>query len=417
MPPLRFIHTADLHLDSPFRGVAEVAPALQQTLREATFQAFDNIIELCLQRQVDCLLMAGDVYDAGDRSLRALTRLRRSFERLAEHDISVFLCHGNHDPLSGWGAGFPWPDNVCVFGADSVEAKPVARYGKEIARVYGISYGTEKVTDNLALKFRRDADAPWAIGLLHANVGGDPNHGNYAPCQLDDLIQSGFDYWALGHIHTRKVLRQRDPVIVYPGNPQGRHVKEPGPRGCYVVEVDASGQVEYEFVAVDVVRWDEQIIEIDGMREMDELLQGIDARVETLRGMNQGRGLIVRWRFCGRGALHHELARPGRLDDLLATLRDTWGEGTSFVWSESIIDNTDPEIDRTAVLEEENLLGDFVRLANAEEIARECRQALEGVFGDPRIHRYLDPPTDEQLREWIRAAERLGIDRLLARGD
>ena len=410
MPPFRFIHAADLHLDSPFRGLTEVAPTLQTLLRDATLQAFDNIVDLCLKRHVDFLLIAGDVYDARDRSLRAVTRLRRSFERLGS--TPAFLCHGNHDP---WDGTLSWPANVCVFGTESVEAKPVFRDGQEIARVYGISYPTEKIVENLALKFRRDADAPWAIGLLHANVGGNPNHGNYAPCQLDDLKQSGLDYWALGHVHTRQVLHERDPVIVYPGNPQGRHVNETGPRGCYVVDVDAAGYVEYEFVPVDVVRWDDQIISIEGIRDMEELVQCVDDRVQALQREHQREGMIVRWQLQGRGELHRELSRPGRLDELLAVVRERWGAGPGFVWTESFIDNTDPEIDRAALLQEENLLGDFLRLAETDDetTLEEFRRAMGEVFDDPRIRRFMDAPTDEQLREWIRAAERLGIDRLL----
>ena len=410
MSPLRFIHAADLHLDSPFRGLAEVAPTLQTLLRDATLQAFDNVIDLCLKRRVDFLLVAGDVYDSRDRSLRAITRLRRSFERLG--GVPVFMCHGNHDP---WDGTLSWPSNVSVFGAGSVEAKPVFRDGQEIARVYGISYPTEKVVENLALKFRRDADAPWAIGLLHANVGGDPNHRNYAPCQLDDLKQSGFDYWALGHVHTHKVLHERDPVIVYPGNPQGRHVKETGPRGCYVVDVDASGDVEYEFVPVDVVRWEDQTISIEGTRDLEELVQHVDNRVQTLQQTYQRPGMIVRWQLQGRGGLHRELSRPGRLDELLAVVRERWGTGHGFVWTESFIDDTEPEIDRAALLEEENLLGDFLRLADADDetTLEEFRRATGELFDDPRIRRYLASPTDEQLRGWVRAAERLGIDRLL----
>ncbi len=415
MLPFRFIHAADLHLDSPFRGLAEVDPTLQKVLRDATLQAFDNIIDLCLTRQVDCLLIAGDVYDASDHSVRAVTRLRRSFERLADHRIPVFMCHGNHDPLPEREGKFPWPSNVYVFGAGSVEAKSVFRDRQEIARIYGISYRTEKVVENLALTFRRDADAPWAIGLLHTNVGGDPDHRNYAPCQIDDLRQVGFDYWALGHVHTHKVLHERNPVIIYPGNPQGRHAKETGPRGCYLVDVDAAGYVEYEFVPVDVVRWDDQMISIEGMRDMEELVQRIDDRVHALQHMNQRHGMIVRWQLHGRGSLHCELIRQGRLDDLLTTVRERWGVGPGFVWAESFIDKTEQEIDRAALLQEENLLGDFLRLAEAgdEAMSQEFRQAMGELFDDPRIHRYMDAPTDEQLRDWVRAAEQLGIDRLL----
>jgi len=415
MERFRFVHTADLHLDSPFRGLSEVAPALQPILREATFQAFEGIIDLCIHQKVNFLLIAGDIHDASDRSLRALTRLRRGFERLAEHHIAVFVCHGNHDPLNGWCEKFSWPSNVWIFGSKEVTARPVLVQGAEIARIYGVSYGVERVTANLAQQFQREADAPWAIGLLHANVGNDPNHVNYAPCQLDDLVGAGMNYWALGHVHTHRILRENDPLIIYPGNPQGRHVRESGPRGCYLVEVDSHGRPQAEFIPMDIIRWYQENVSIDGLGDLDELLGRMEERVHSLRHESEGRGIIVRWQFQGRGILHRELMRPGRLEDLLVTLREKWGTGSQLVWSEGILDRTGREIDIEALTQEENLLGDFLRLADIgdEGQYQEFRKVLEPLFDDPRVFRYLGSPTDEQIREWVMAARHLGIDRLL----
>lgn len=419
MKGFRFVHASDLHLDSPFRGLSEVAPALQTALREATFQAMQGIVNLCLQREVDFLLIAGDIHDSADRSLRALARLRSEFERLAEHHIPVFLCHGNHDPLSGWGAKFTWPDNVHVFRADEVECKPVCRKGVEIARVYGVSYGTERVSENLARGFHKEADAPWSIGLLHTNVGGDPNHENYAPCDLPDLLQAGMDYWALGHVHSYRVLHSAQPLILYPGNPQGRHPRETGPRGCVAVDVHESGKVEHEFIPVDVVRWHDEAVDIQGLRDSEELFTDLDDRIHALRQQHDGRGLVVRWKLEGRGPLHQELTKPGRLEDLLATIRDKWGTGSSFVWSESLIDTSRPDVDVAALREEDNLLGDFLRLTQEPnpEFLREVEQSLTPLFEDPRILRHVPPPSPEQLVEWLEAAERLGIDRLVGGGE
>lgn len=415
MPPFQFVHTADLHLDSPFRGLSEVAPTIQPVLREATFQAFENIINLCIDRQVNFLLIAGDIHDESDRSLRALTRLRQGFERLAEHRIPVFVCHGNHDPLTGWSEKFSWPDTVTVFNAKEVAGRPVVVNGSEIARIYGLSFGTEKVTENLAQQFHRESNAPWSIGLLHTNVGDDSNHGNYAPCQIEDLQKAGMNYWALGHVHTHRILRTQDPLIIYPGNPQGRHIREPGPRGCYLVEVDSQGGAHPEFVPVDVVRWYEEQIPIEALGDFDELLSQLDDRVNVLRQKSEGRGIIVRWKFVGRGVLHREIIRPGRLEDLLVTLREKWGLGTQFVWTESIQDRTGREVDFEAIRQEENLLGDFLRLAEVGDETRmqELRQMVEPLFDDPRVYRHLGSPSDEQLREWVHAAQHLGIDRLL----
>ena len=419
MKPFRFVHTADLHLDSPFRGLAEVDSPLQPVLKEATFQAFERIIDLCLTREVDFLLIAGDLHDAANRSLRSLARLRTSFERLAEQDISVFVCHGNHDPLSGWGAKFSWPSNVHIFGAGEVQAKPVLREGGEIARIYGISYATEQVTDNLAQAFQREPEAPWAIGLLHTNVGNDHNHHNYAPCRLDDLLRSKLDYWALGHIHAHRVLNPFNPVVVYPGNPQGRHFREIGPRGCYLVEVSDVGNVGYDFIEVDVVRWHEEVVNIEGMSQLDDLLGLFESRIEEIRHQNGNRGIIVRWHIQGRGYVHRELIRPGRVEDIVSTLRDQWGNGPFFVWSESLVIDTSRELDLEALGREENLLGDFLQLSNCLNGIpdEELRQVLAPLFDDHRVARYLDPPNEIKLQQWIKAAQQMGIDSLLPSED
>ncbi len=419
MKAFRFVHTADLHLDSPFRGLTEIAPDLQEVLREATFQALEGIVQLCLDREVDGLLIAGDLHDAADRSLRSLTRLRQQFERLASSRIAVFICHGNHDPLSGWEARFTWPGNVHVFGTDRVESRPLLKGGAEAARVYGISYGTERVVDNLASRFKKEPDAPWSIGLLHTNVGNDQNHLNYAPCELQDLLNSGVEYWALGHIHAHRVLHADGPLVVYPGNPQGRHPRETGPRGCYVVEVDDRGRASYEFVPVDVVRWYQEAISIDGLAHLEDLLVRFETRTEELQREGEHRSGIARWSLTGRGPIHKELARPGRVEDLVATLRERSGNGPGFLWTESVQDFTGRQVDLEILCSEENLLGDFVRLSSRIDpaLVDELQDALKALLQDPRYRRYLHPPDEGQLREWIRSAQQQGIDRLLTEDD
>lgn len=419
MIPFRFLHAADLHLDSPFQGLSAIAPVLRESLQNATFQAFERLVDLCLTRKVDALLIAGDLHNAVDRSLRALTRMRDQFHRLQANGIAVFLCHGNHDPLCGWEARFTWPDNVHVFGTAEVAARPLLKNGAEAARVLGISYGRERVEENLALQFTREKDAPWSIALLHTNVGHDRNHANYAPCKLSDLLQSGMDYWALGHIHTHRVLHSGNPVVLYPGNPQGRHPREPGPRGCYIVDVDARGTAQYEFIPVDVVRWHHVDLSIDGLSDLGALFTKLETHVERLRSHSDERGSIVRWTLHGRGPVHRELSKPGRLDDVLATTRERSGDGLNFVWSESIQDRTGRPVDLDELRRRENLLGDFLRLSAESHptLLQDLRASLHVLFHDPRIRRYRHFPDDDHLRQWVLEAEQQGVDRLLPPDD
>ena len=199
MAKLRFVHAADLHLDSPFQGIRSQAPEhVAQTLHRATFAAFENIIDLCIRERVDALLVAGDVYDGADRSLRAQLKFVEGLARLDAAGIRSFICHGNHDPLDGWEARLDLPPGCVRFGPE-VTGEPVFPNDPERAAVYGISYPRRDVRENLSTLFRGIASGGgYKVGLLHANVGGNPSHDSYSPCSVADLENSGIDYWGVG---------------------------------------------------------------------------------------------------------------------------------------------------------------------------------------------------------------------------
>ena len=258
----RYIQAADLHLDSPFTGIRAAGPEnVAKTLYSATFDTYRNIIDLCISERVDALLVAGDIYDGADRSLRAQQAFIDGLRNLDAAAIRSFVCHGNHDPLDGWEARLAYPDGCHRFGSEFA-AVPIFPDEPERALIYGISYPTRDVHDNLVSQLGEVDESAFTIGLLHANVGGNTDHALYAPCSLDDLAQSGIDYWALGHVHTRQVLRERAPTVVYPGNSQGRHPNETGARGVYLVEVDDTGSISLDFRPTDTVRWERVNIDI-----------------------------------------------------------------------------------------------------------------------------------------------------------
>src|SRR5262249_32239829 len=232
MESLRFIHAADLHLESPFRGVGDIAPKLREQLQSATVEAFQRVIDHTIQSKADFLILAGDLYDSRDRSLRALLNFRRQMERLADRDISVYIVHGNHDPLNGWGGEFQLPPNVTTFSGRT-DTEPFVRRGREVASITGVSYTRERGLENLAASFKPNGNSPYSIAVLHANVGSQAGHADYAPTTVEELSAAGFSYWALGHVHTRSVLASEPAMIVYPGNTQGRHAREGGERGCF----------------------------------------------------------------------------------------------------------------------------------------------------------------------------------------
>ncbi len=405
MQPFRFVHAADLHIDSPFRGLRDVDRRVGERLRQSTFEAFANLVNLCIDEQVDFLVIAGDIYDGADRSVRAQLRFRDGMRRLSEAGVAVYIVHGNHDPLDGWLSAVTWPEGVHVFGPEP-EWKTVELNGEPIAAIQGVSFPTREVRENLVARFETpDADSPFTIGLLHCNVGGNPDHDNYAPCTLDDLKLTALDYWALGHVHTRQTLRRQNPAVVYPGNPQGRHPNEAGPRGCVIVDVSAEGNINTRFHALDVVRWEPADIDIAEVTSIDGLQDVIEQRLDDLAMKAEGRDVVCTLTLSGRGPMHAELVRQGAVDDLLVELRATASE-SPWVWVERIYSKTRPEMDLRSRAEADDFLGATLRTADETADAKQGVQELAQVVGEVFTGRKngLPAPTDEQVRSWTAEA-------------
>ena len=412
MTRLRFVHAADLHLDSPFRGMRSEAPDyVAESLRQATFDAYRNIIDLCLQEGVDALLVAGDIYDGADRSLRAQLRFVDGLNRLNAAGIRSFICHGNHDPLDGWEARLALPPGCVRFGPE-VSAEPVFLDEPDRAAVYGVSYPRREVCENLTPLFADAvAGSGYRVGLLHANVGGNPDHDSYAPCSVTDLAETGLDYWALGHVHTRQVLRQERPTIVYPGNPQGRHPLETGARGVYLVEVDDHGSVSLDFRAVDIVRWDNIDIGIAGLETEQELLDALDAATAHCADNSQGRSVLVRLSLTGRGPLHRWLRHPDTLEELRLRVNEQYAGHRQWLWCERIQADTASPVDREQAAAREDFVGDLMRLSselqeNPNALA-ELRDLLRPLYTNGNAAAYLRNylPSGDEFLDLLVAAE------------
>ena len=389
----KFVHAADLHLDTPFRGISADS-ALASTFQPATFRAFSRIVDVCLREHVAFLLLAGDLFDAKDRSVRARLALRRELERLEVAGIRAFIVHGNHDPLSGDTGTLGLPGGVKVFGPDWEEVE-VRRDGQLLCRVQGLSYPEAEVRENLSTRFRRTAP-DFTVGLLHANLGGVEGHANYAPCTVEDLGARGLDYWALGHVHTRaEYALAGGAVAVYPGNPQGRHVNEPGERGCVLVEVE-EGRTRRRFVPVDRVRWHRLEVSLTGLGALEALVAAVTEQVDTSCA-EELEGHAVRLTLTGRGPLHRELSQPEALGQLEAELREQLSRRHPPVLLESLRDASRPEVDVETV----RLSGGFTGtlLAEAEALAGDAR-ALAALW------------EDAELRALGQRLKRLGVEGL-----
>jgi len=416
----RFAHASDLHLDSPFRGLVDVAPHVAAALRQATFDAYEAIIDLCIERDVDALLVAGDVFDGADRSLKAQRRFVDGLQRLNDAAIRAFICHGNHDPLDGWEATIPFPDNVHRFGAE-VECVPLVLGDPSSPVVCGVSYPTREVRESLLPQFPAHEPHRYTIGLMHANVGANRDHDAYAPCSLQDLQATGYDYWALGHVHTRQVLHEQSPTVVYPGNTQGRHPNERGARGVYIVELSGSGTTALEFVAVDTVRWERIEVAIDEIDDDGVLAATLEQHVADAVRAAGGRHLVSRLRLTGRGPLHESLARADYIEDLREQLNELWVARQPFAFCGQIENATALPINREELSRGQDFVGDFLRLVDEtrddEDMVGELQRELAALYEHNRARRYLrdELPSLDEIRALIAGAENLALSGLLER--
>ncbi|WP_310832662.1 metallophosphoesterase family protein [Paenibacillus pedocola] len=422
MIPFRFLHAADLHLDSRFTGLSQLPQAIRSYLRESTFAALGRLVGVAIEEKVDFVVISGDVYDVSDASLQGQLRFYEALRELGAHGIHVYLIHGNHDPLDGPRLQMELPEHVTVFGAGEPGQAVACRRsdGREVAVISGISYPTAKVTENTALLFnRKPGSTLFHIALLHGNVDGDLQHETYSPCSRKDLIGRGFDYWALGHIHKRSILHE-NPVIVYPGNIQGRSVKETGPKGCYVVEVNEEGYAQLRFRELDSVRWQVREIPIEGLADEAEWTQAVEQAVEDIREELPQLMSVVRFRLTGRGKVHRILSEKGAAADLLTelqrreTVRAERREYAGLVWTEGFAVETGLAVDRERLLQEDSFLGEMLRHSrlsgqSAEGLDDLLSAALKPLMENRELRRLLAGTGEEEKLGWLTSAAELGI--------
>ncbi len=414
MTAFRFIHCSDLHIDSPFKGLASQVPSLAERLRESTFQSFRNIVNLAVEEKVDAVLIAGDIFDGADRSLQAQLKFRRGLQKLSEKGIPSFIVHGNHDPSNSWSHMLDWPESTTIFSGNEVEHIPVIREGETLAWIYGISYPQREVNKNLALKFKKDQEQGFAVGLLHANVGRHPGHDNYAPCSLRDLISSDFDYWALGHIHEFKILHENNPCIVYSGNTQARHLKETGPKGCCLVTLNSGAPANIQFVATDVVSYHSAKVDVSNTSSVNEVLQAIQSQVEEFAKKSLTReGMVVRLVLTGRTTIHKELQNPEATKALTEEIH-AFFEGHSPWILVDLSTQTAGIYDIDSLKDGKDFVADLLNLCEGDhdkQLQNKIQEAMKPVFESWAGRKYLE--NGENIQAITLKARNLALDQLV----
>ncbi len=357
---MRFIHTADVHLDSPLRGLEAYPGAPVERLRIATRQAFARVVDLCLEERVDFLIIAGDLFDTDVRDFQAALAAAAELRRLDQAQIPVYLILGNHDSREEMTRHVPWPANVTLF--DHKHPQTVRHPTLPIA-LHGMSYPKREVTENLVPKYPAPVPECFNIGLLHTNTGGNTQHASYAPCSVEELVAKRYQYWALGHVHEHAILNER-PHVVYSGNTQGRHARETGRKGCLLVTADdgAGGEVrEVEVRDTDVVRWSRVAISLQTDDDADALLEATRGRLRQLAATADGRLVAVRLEFSGRCAVHAQLAKDAARQQLTTDIRALASDLGDDVWIEKIHFHTQSPLDLDAMRERQDLLGQLLR--------------------------------------------------------
>ncbi len=415
--PFRFVHAADVHLDSPMRSLALRDPELAELVGNATRRAFTRIVGICLEEKVDALLLAGDLYDSDQTSMKTARFLADEIRKLHAAGIGVFVIRGNHDALSKITKELTFPDSVKIFGAraDAIElARDRAAFP---VTIHGLSFAKPHAPESLLSSYRPPTDGAVNIGLMHTSLDGSPGHDPYAPCRLVDLQDAGFSYWALGHIHGRTAV-EGGSAVVMPGMPQGRDINEAGPKSVTLVTIADDRTMSLDERLTSVAQFERVAVDLSGIDVWRDMVDAVGHALERARGSVPSEHLIARLRLFGRTPLAWRLRHD---IDLLGTEAGARAAGAGKCWIEKVeiaCDSpaTDASSGRAAdpLVELRRLIDDDVMHAegfrvDAASIARELRDQL------PAECRAILGMDEEAFAANVAAAIRDGVEDVFAR--
>ena len=397
MIPFRFLHAADIHLDSPLIGLSGVEGRVAERIRTAPRAAFELLVEQAIEEEVNFLVIAGDLYDGTWRDYKTGLFFAEQMGRLNQARIPVFLLHGNHDAQSQITRPLVLPDNVNVFGVRRPETFQIE--GLNVA-LHGQSFRQAATTDNLVPGYPSPIDGAFNIGVLHTALGGLGEHASYAPCSLAELVAKGYGYWALGHVHQGQVLHEQ-PHIVFPGNLQGRHVRETGPKGAYLVTVDHGEVADLTTLEMDVVRWSVLDVDVTPAGDIGDVVDLMREAVAQGGEESDGRLLACRILLQGRTELHSRLVTG--TEELTAEARSAaLGLGEEVAWVERVAVGTKPVADAATLAAREDALGDLQRMLQDAGADKELLTQLQEDIG--KLVRRLPHDLTESAKDEMLAA-------------
>lgn len=416
----KFIHSADIHLDSPLCGLDRYEGAPAAEIRVATREAFTNLVRLAIEENVSFVLISGDLYDGDWKDYNTGLFLSKQLSELRAAGIRVFIVAGNHDAESRISRSLRMPENVKILSTTTPETVILEDIG---AAVHGQGFPVGAVTKDLASTYPDSAKGFFNIGMLHTSVTGREGHENYAPCSLETLLSKGYDYWALGHVHKREVLHE-NPWVVFPGNIQGRHVRETGPKGCTIVSVEDGLCRSVEHRDLHVLRWALCEVDASGSTHPEDVVDRVRVSVEEEFAKESGGFLAARIHIVGPCRAHGALSEnPEKwINEIRSSVTDACG---GSVWIEKIKIDTSTEVDLEKMIKRNDSLGDLLRYietlesADTQELTRlvaddlaDLKAKLPSEGGKDRIN--FESP--ERVREILKDVKHVLISRLISTG-
>jgi DNA repair exonuclease SbcCD nuclease subunit len=413
-----FIHAADIHLDSALHGLERYEGAPVEEIRSATRRAFENLIDLAIDAEVAFVLLVGDLYDGDWKDYNTGLYFVDRMNRLYESGIRVIIVAGNHDAASQITKHLRLPDNVTLFSTKQPEQVVFEDLG---IAIYGQGFATRAVTDDISQTYPQGDPQLFNIGLLHTCLDGKPGHEPYAPCTVDGLRSKGYQYWALGHVHKREVISE-DPWIVFPGNIQGRHAREFGPKGCTLVTVKQGEIVAVEHRDLDVFRWSRCELDVSSSETVDDVYEQVRLALQNESDAAEGRPVAVRLLLRGSSAAHTALRQNQErwVQEYRALATGQVGAG---VWLEKVSIKTTALTSYEGDLERDDGLSSLLRSIRDLELDDESAGALADELSALRQklpaellggEEPFDPTSPEVLAESLEEIKGLLVHRLLS---
>ncbi|EKB3203532.1 exonuclease SbcCD subunit D [Listeria monocytogenes] len=381
MKEIQFLHMADLHLDSPFIGLSTLPQPLFSAIQESTFQSLERITTVAIKEAVDFVLIAGDIYDSEDQSVRAQSRFSKEMKRLEVANIPVFMIHGNHDFIEKHKEKLTLPSNVHVF-SEQVEVMSHKTATGVSVNIYGFSYNERHIRSSRVDKYKIQGNADFHIALLHGSeVSSSEEHDVYAPFRVQEISKKGFDYWALGHIHKRQLLAE-SPSIYYPGNIQGRNRKESGEKGASIITL-SEASTTIDFIGTSPIIWEEAVITLPENSEINAFYRETTKLLESYQGRSHSYFLHI--------IVKMENKQKIDTNDWLQMLQEEVEiTDNTFVWVHKLTTEITNQ-SNSQTWYESHLAGEEIK-HSFETLQDESAfyQAVEALYLESGVSRYLD---------------------------